>query len=232
MPGVKGLTLEPMDDAILEEFLVDSHEGLDRLDRDFVALEHDPASPEALASAFRALHTIKGTCSFFGFRRLERVAHAGEALLAKLRAGTLALTAEITEALLAVVDGVRRLLAAIEATRQEPEGDDSELLAPPVRWVPAGASRARRETRSREPVVAASEPATESTTALQQQHLRVDVRRLDQIMDFVGELVLARNQLLQAVPAGGGSPQGARPSGSTRSPRSCRTRSCARACSP
>jgi two-component system chemotaxis sensor kinase CheA len=85
MPGVKGLTLEPMDDAILEEFLVDSHEGLDRLDRDFVALEHDPASPEALASAFRALHTIKGTCSFFGFRRLERVAHAGEALLAKLR---------------------------------------------------------------------------------------------------------------------------------------------------
>ncbi len=208
MPGVKGLPLEPMDDSILEEFLVDSHEGLDRLDRDFVTLEHDPASPEALASAFRALHTIKGTCSFFGFRRLERVAHAGEALLAKLRAGTLALTPEITEALLAVVDGVRRLLAGIEGSRQEPEGDDSVLLARLAAWVPAGRPARGAKPAPREPVIAASEPATESTTALQQQHLRVDVRRLDQIMDFVGELVLARNQLLQAVTAGGGSPVG------------------------
>ena len=208
MHGVKGLTLEPLDDSILEEFLVDSHEGLDRLDRDFITLEHDPASPEALASAFRALHTIKGTCSFFGFRRLERVAHAGEALLAKLRAGSLALTPEITEALLAVVDGVRRLLAGIEATRREPEGDDAVLLARLSVWVPTGRPARGAKPVAREPVVTAGEPATESTTALQQQHLRVDVRRLDQIMDFVGELVLARNQLLQAVPAAGGSPAG------------------------
>ena len=129
--------MEPIDDSVLEEFLVDSHEGLDRLDRDFVTLEHDPASQEALASAFRALHTIKGTCSFFGFRRLERVAHAGEALLAKLRAGTLTLTPAITEALLAVVDSVRRILAGIESTRQEPEGDDTALLARLATWLPA-----------------------------------------------------------------------------------------------
>jgi len=206
--GVKGLTLEPMDDSILEEFLVDSHEGLDRLDRDFVTLEQDPASPEALASAFRALHTIKGTCSFFGFRRLERVAHAGEALLAKLRAGTLTLSPDITEALLAVVDTVRRILAGIERTRQEPEGDDTSLLARLSAWLPARRPARDAASVKRENEDAVGEPPTETTTALQQQHLRVDVRRLDQIMDFVGELVLARNQLLQAVTAGGASPAG------------------------
>ncbi len=120
--------MEPLDDSILDEFLVDSHEGLDRLDRDLVTLERDPSSREAIASAFRALHTIKGTCSFFGFRRLERVAHAGESLLSRLRSGRLAPEPAITAGLLAVVDAVRGILAGIESTRREAEGDDSAVL--------------------------------------------------------------------------------------------------------
>jgi two-component system chemotaxis sensor kinase CheA len=220
-----------LDDSILAEFLVDSHEGLDQLDRDFVTLEHDPASREALASAFRALHTVKGTCSFFGFRRLERVAHAGEALLAGLRAGKLALTPAITGGLLAVVDTVRRILAGIEADRREPEGDDSALFARLAAWLPAasgeraavrtpvtapraaaGAARGDAaavptgEPSPAPPSPAAPAPGAETASALQQQHVRVDVRRLDQLMDLVGELVLARNQLLEALPpVGAGS---------------------------
>jgi two-component system chemotaxis sensor kinase CheA len=194
-----------LDDAILTEFLVDSHEGLDQLDRDFVALEQDPASRDALASAFRALHTIKGTCSFFGFRRLERVAHAGESVLASLRAGKLALTPGITGALLAVVDTVRRILAGIESDRREPEGDDTALLERVAAWLPAAA---RTRTPAPPPAGAPAPAAGQPASALQQQHVRVDVRRLDQIMDLVGELVLARNQLLQSVPAGSGSAAG------------------------
>ncbi len=217
--------MEPLDDSILDEFLVDSHEGLDRLDRDLVMLEHDPASGEALASAFRSLHTIKGTCSFFGFRRLERVAHAGEHVLSRLRSNQLALTPEIAGGLLAVVDSVRGILAGIESTRQEPAGDDSAVLAQLAPWLPAeGAARARPAATSRakavvpKPAPAPSAavgavveggPATPgATTALQQQHLRVDVRRLDQLMDLVGELVLARNQLVQTVAVGGATPVG------------------------
>jgi len=210
--------LEPVDDSILADFLVDSHEGLDQLDRDFVTLEHDPASREALAGAFRALHTIKGTCSFLGFRRLERVAHAGESVLASLRSGRLALTPAIAGALLAVVDTVRAILAGVEADRHEPEGDDAELLARLAAWLPsaAGAPAPRPATRDgqREPTAlppgtpapapAASPPppgpAAEAASALQQQHVRVDVRQLDQLVDLVGELVLTRNQLLEALP--------------------------------
>jgi two-component system chemotaxis sensor kinase CheA len=212
-----------LDDSILDEFLVDSHEGLDRLDRDLVMLEHDPSSREGIASAFRALHTIKGTCSFFGFRRLERVAHAGESLLSRLRSGRLAPEPAITAGLLAVVDAVRGILAGIESTRREADGDDSAVLARLAPWLegaPAatmpqppglGASArggrrpvpAKRAPEVPEPAHAEAEtlePAY-TATALQQQHVRVDVRRLDQIMDLVGELVLARNQLVRTLAA-------------------------------
>jgi two-component system, chemotaxis family, sensor kinase CheA len=190
-----------MDDSILDDFLVDSHEGLDRMDRDLLALERDPAASEPVASAFRSLHTIKGTCSFLGLRRLERVAHAGESLLAALRAGRLRWSREIADALLATADTVRAILAAIESGRsagdpREPEGDDGELLA---RLAACGESAPARDTLSpgAPPTAVATGVAAES--ALQQQHLRVDVRRLDAVMDLVGELVLARNQLLRSL---------------------------------
>ena len=212
--------MEPVDDSILDDFLVDSHEGLDRLDRDLVQLERDPASVEAIASAFRALHTIKGTCSFLGLRRLEAVAHAGESLLARLRSGRLEPSAEIVESLLAVVDAVRAILNAIESTRSEPEGNDADVLARLAPWlapgprevaplgatvpgvVPSGATVPEIATVSK-PAPDAPAPAT---TGLRQQHLRVDVRRLDRIMDLVGELVLARNQLVRAVASDGAGP--------------------------
>ena len=107
--------MEPVDDDILRDFLVDSHEGLDRLDQDLLALDRDPAASEPVASAFRSLHTIKGTCSFLGLRRLERVAHAGESLLAAVRAGRRPWSREIADALLATADTVRTILAGIES---------------------------------------------------------------------------------------------------------------------
>ena len=82
-------------DEIVQEFLVESYEALDRLDGDLLALERDPGSKEVLASIFRVMHTIKGTCGFLGFPKLERVAHAAESLLGGLREGSLVVTPPI-----------------------------------------------------------------------------------------------------------------------------------------
>ena len=79
-------------DEIVAEFLVESYESLDRLDRDLLALERDPGSRDVLASIFRTMHTIKGTCGFLGFLKLERIAHAAESLLAGVRDGSMAIT--------------------------------------------------------------------------------------------------------------------------------------------
>ena len=75
-------------DSIVHEFLVESHENLDALDRDLVALEQNPADHEMLASIFRTIHTIKGTSGFLGFSQLEAVTHVGENLLSRMRDGS------------------------------------------------------------------------------------------------------------------------------------------------
>src|SRR5579863_1736426 len=114
-------------DDIVKDFLIESRENLDRLDQELVSLESDPTSKDLLASIFRTIHTIKGSCGFLGFARLEKVAHAGENLLSKLRDGTLSLNAEMTSGLLAMVDAVRRMLGEIQTTEADGDNDYAEL---------------------------------------------------------------------------------------------------------
>ncbi len=106
-------------DDLIKEFLVESIENLDRLDSELVKLETDPSSQELLSSIFRTIHTIKGSCGFLGFSKLEKVAHVGESLLSRLRDGKLSLTPEFTSGLLAMVDAIRTMLGEIQTTEQD-----------------------------------------------------------------------------------------------------------------
>ena len=106
-------------DEIVREFLVESYENLDQLDQDLVALEGTSGSRELLGRVFRTIHTIKGTCGFLAFGRLERLTHAGESLLSELRDGRRAMDQQTTAVLLRMVDTVREALASIEATGAE-----------------------------------------------------------------------------------------------------------------
>lgn len=259
-------------DDIVKEFIVESTENLDQLDRDLVTLEKDPTSKDLLAGIFRAIHTIKGTTGFLGFSKLESVAHMGENLLSRLRDGVLVLNPEITSELLAMVDAIRDMLGSIEATGADGEEDYSSLINTLTRLqnpeaasnVPASPSPPKPDIvtsseTSEDPkrVLQPAEPSesddspigqilvqsgrvTESqvTSALDQQisgdprhlgeilveqgavpstdvlealhtqkttrtstlsssNIRVDVSQLDKLMNLVGELVLARNQILQ-----------------------------------
>lgn len=115
------------DSDIVQEFLVESYENLDRLDRELVGLEKHPHDRDALGSVFRTIHTIKGTCGFLGFNKLEKVAHVGENLLTRLRDGQLTLNPELTTALLGMVDAVRQMLKEIQSTGQDGDVDYPEL---------------------------------------------------------------------------------------------------------
>ncbi len=160
-------------DDIVEEFLVESHENLDQLDGDLVALEQDPNSRERLSSIFRTIHTIKGTSGFLAFNRLEEVTHGGENMLSRLRDGELELTPARTSVLLRMVDTVRTLLASIEASGGEGTVDVSEVVAaisaamedaptaPPAAPAPAAATPATRAA-ARKP--AATNAATKAAT--------------------------------------------------------------------
>lgn len=121
-----------MSDAeIVKDFLIESYENLDRLDRDLVGLEKNPRDREALAGVFRTIHTIKGTCGFLGFSKLEKVAHVGENLLTRLRDGQLTLNPELTTALLSMVDAVRQMLKEIESTGSDGQPPSRRQAHPP-----------------------------------------------------------------------------------------------------
>ena len=73
-------------DDLIKEFLIESHENLDRLERDLVELEKDPHDKETLSSIFRTIHTLKGSAGFLGYGQLEAVSHVGENLLSRILA--------------------------------------------------------------------------------------------------------------------------------------------------
>jgi two-component system chemotaxis sensor kinase CheA len=116
-------------DEIIQEFLAESIEGLDRFDQDIVALEADPTSADHLSSAFRVFHTVKGTSGFLGFDTLEKLTHAAENLLGKLRDGELRLNTARTNVLLDVADTIRSMLAVIEQTGHDGGRDVSSLVS-------------------------------------------------------------------------------------------------------
>jgi two-component system chemotaxis sensor kinase CheA len=245
---------------VIKDFLVESVENLDKLDQALVALEKDPGNRTTLAGIFRTIHTIKGTCGFLGFGRLEGLTHVGETLLGKLRDGALNLTAERTSALLALSDAVRAMLGHIEANGSEAQVDYSTLIAtlnqllentasavstaaarpptptaPPEKVAekapePASAKPADKpaaadlQPPANAPAPSAPLPATAAApdhppepnsegdpadakpkasaaetkqAARVDSTVRVDVDLLDSLMNQVGELVLARNQILQ-----------------------------------
>ena len=104
-----------MMDDLTREFLIESQEGLDRMDRCMTDLEERPRDAELLAEIFCAVHTIKRTTGFLGFKRLEKLSHAGEDLLGLLREGKLLADRTMITGLLQLIDGLRSILKTIEA---------------------------------------------------------------------------------------------------------------------
>jgi two-component system, chemotaxis family, sensor kinase CheA len=114
-------------DDLLREFLTESSESLDMVDNQLVQFEQDPNNAKILDNIFRLVHTIKGTCGFLGLPRLEALAHAGETLMGKFRDG-MPVKAEAVTLILSSIDRIKEILAGLEATEAEPEGNDRDLI--------------------------------------------------------------------------------------------------------
>lgn len=214
---------EVMDD-LLTDFLTETNESLAEADLALVRLEQEPGDAATLGLIFRLVHTIKGTCGFLGLVRLEKVAHAAENVLGKVRDGALNVTPDLITPVLAALDRIKLIVLGLETTAAEPEGDDSALIAeldaiyegrtpPPQETVGANTARTRKpeqytttELLHPEPepepaplpqVEAAPSDQVAAESSLAGQTIRVGVDVLENLMTLVSELVLTRNQLLQ-----------------------------------
>lgn len=108
-------------DETVREFLVESMENLGHLDQELIALEERPDDPQVINHIFRIVHTIKGTCGFFEFKKLEAVSHVGENLLDSLRDRRIVVSQDIITALLSLSDALRTMLVNIEQSGAEGE---------------------------------------------------------------------------------------------------------------
>lgn len=219
-------------DELTKEFVAESQEGLERMELCLTDLEKRPGDVELVSEIFRTVHTIKGTTGFLRFRRLEKLAHAGEGLLAALRDGKIIATSELIGALLELMDGLRAILHLIETTGIEgarSTDDDRELIAlmvdlkagsaeaavngksaPPMHDVELLALAAGRDASRAALLSAAALAPAPILTATQDRTLRIDVEVLNRMMNQVGELVLTRNQILQSSPDAQNFPELAR----------------------
>ena len=238
---------ETLQQELIKDLLLESHEGLDRLDRELLTLEQGQGGSDSMNTIFRVIHTLKGTAGCLGLSHIEHTAHAGENLLSLLRDGKLTITPTMITTLLALSDALRGMLRTLEATGTDGTADHSELLAkleelqvipaptatPPPAAVasnavyglfsddepvaptecqePASAPASASEpvpapppqviiakpaapANDPAPIASASEGASKPSVA--DNAIRVDISQLDKVMNLVGELVLARNQII------------------------------------
>ena len=277
---------------ILQDFLIESFELVEKLDEDLVELEATPEDLELLNGIFRVAHTVKGASSFLNFDVLTHLTHHMEDVLNKARHGELIITPDIMDVVLESIDLMKTLLTIIRDTSSDAGVDVSacvvrldkisggdgdvptpEASAPVIEAAPVveevvsddepdyenmsdddveaeiqrllderqNQDKAKREAKiaageavpapppspedvekeevskpapAAAPVPVTPTPAPASskedvrddtkaaapakrTPAAVEQTIRVDVKRLDHLMNLIGELVLAKNRLIK-----------------------------------
>ena len=98
-----------------QTYFQECDEVLSEFEGHLMALDEGRGNAETLRAAFRAIHSIKGGASAFGYRRLVNFAHALETLLDKLRNGSATLTADTISLLLRAADIVADLVRAAQS---------------------------------------------------------------------------------------------------------------------
>jgi two-component system chemotaxis sensor kinase CheA len=215
-----------MSQADLTEFLGEADETLERLGSTLTLAEGGAGDDDAITNLYRDVHTLKGSAQLFGCAQLAQVAHAIESSLEPVRSGAV-LTTELVDATLAGLDLIRSLLVSLRAFGKEADVAQDALaivarLADitsrrvgeelvPIRDAPAEtglpvlpqakpkpeAPKVEQKAEAPKPVKA--EAKTDATAADPAgETIRVQVGLLDSLMNLVGELVLIRNQVIQA----------------------------------
>ena len=221
MSGENDVALDEMKE-IIDDFLIEADELIASLDTNLVALESAPNDLDQLNTIFRAAHTIKGTSSFLGFEQVTNLTHKMEDILNRLRKAELAVTPEIMDLLLESLDVLKVLLDNVRNHNDEQLDLDDIIArlgaANEGRAVPATAAGTVAVSTAQQIGAGNTATADNASTAEtltdgksgtgkaggsakggEGQTIRVDVNRLDSLMNLTGELVLSRNSLQQVV---------------------------------
>lgn len=188
-------------EALIQTFKAEAEENLGRMEESLVALEDSPADHELLHTIFRVAHTLKGNAAALGFTGLTEFAHRLEDCLDRLQKGTAQAGTGLITALLKSVDAMRELLSSSLAGQVEMQDVHQDLLrvlaeesgvtprtAPGSEAVRPAAPLRNSPGRRKEDVTEWSERT---------RTLRVDIDKLDRMLNLTGEIAIARGRIRQ-----------------------------------
>lgn len=187
-------------DELLQEFISETQETLEALAGEVVAWEADPTDRDRLDAIFRFFHTVKGSCGFLNLPRFERLSHAAEDVLSDIRAGERRADPATVSAVLGIMDRIAELAEAVAIGAALPQENDDYLI---------GALTAP-DTGTAEPPEAVSAPmpaARPSSAQSAPRTIRLPLTLIDQLMNGVSDMVLARNELSRKLRERSGDPE-------------------------
>lgn len=204
--------VEPLTDRpspeLVSAFQAEARELLSVCETGLLRLESDPSDASIVPEVFRALHSFKGNCGFLGFGAMEELAHRAESLLVRLKEGRRRLDPTAVTALLRTVDALGRTTES--AGTPGTPGAFAPLLALLDQVMDGPAAPTASEAVIAPPAPLVDEPLAEVTKKVRAEGtLRVDVTKVDQLLDLVGELIIA-STAVRHVPNGEGTEEEAR----------------------
>ncbi|HEY3133783.1 MAG TPA: chemotaxis protein CheA [Gemmatimonadaceae bacterium] len=175
-------------------FLSESRENLTEINSALLELERG-GGDAAVAKLFRGVHTMKGMGAAMGYTSVAELSHELETLLDKLRNGTIAVARPVIDTLFAGVDSLEQ--AVDLATASTSEQLDVSRIITRIRQV--ASEEPSTFTSDFAPVEKKDSPAAPASSAAPAQraprHIRIESKRLDTLMNVVGELVIARDRI-------------------------------------
>ena len=176
-------------DELLQEFISETQETLEALAGEVVAWEADPSDRDRLDAIFRFFHTVKGSCGFLNLPRFERLSHAAEDVLSEIRAGKRGADPATVSAVLGIMDRIGELTEAVAIGAALPSENDDFLI---------GALSAQPDRTAQPTMEVAAAPVAVARQGGAQsgpRTIRLPLSLIDQLMNGVSDMVLARNEL-------------------------------------
>ena len=201
-PSAAAPTIDiPITPEMVERFVQESYDLLDQFEQNLLELDKG-AGQEAAQQAFRAIHSFKGNCGFMGLRDLETLSHKMENVLGAVKDGLVTSPADATSVLLTWIDALRDAVTSFakggSANLQNLAAfvdflDDmmSQWVKAPAPKSPKEAAPATAEPPHPKPPAMISAESPGSSKSIVRQDIRVDLKKLDALINLVGELVIA-----------------------------------------
>ncbi len=183
---------------LIREYIEDSVEFLEQYDRMLLQLEAEAAfpPPQLLAELLSGLHTFKGNSGLVGFAPLQSYIHKLETLFKGIQSGAFRVSAEVIDFLMGSSGIMRRVIEGIDPD----QGTCADLSAEQgalESFIAAAGNGGEDDAHG----VSAQEAGQSSPRAgagvfsRMSSFLRVDLERLDHLLNLMGELIIYRTRL-------------------------------------